>query len=93
MVELSAEIAQETIALRKELRFGAVTLVNVVGHAAGAIAAVALTWRLRSGTGVVLGEVCGAAVMCVMSYRVYHFRPVWNWDWAAVRSYRWWSSR
>ncbi|MCP4709088.1 MAG: oligosaccharide flippase family protein, partial [Planctomycetes bacterium] len=73
------------VALRKELRQGLISLVTVTGQLVGTVAAIYFAIRMRSAEGVVIGEICGAGTLCVMSYLVHPYRPGLKWNGRAAR--------
>ncbi len=73
------------VALRKKLTLGRESLVVITGHGVGTIIAILLAWRMRDAQGVVIGELCGAGTICVLSYLVHPFRPHLRWNKRAAR--------
>jgi len=73
------------VALRKELKQGLISFVTVAGQVMGTAAAIYFAIRMRDARGVVIGEICGAGVLCVMSYLVHPYRPGFKWNGVAAR--------
>jgi len=73
------------VALRKELKQGLISFVTVSGQIVGTAAAIYFAIRMQNAQGVVIGEICGAGVLCVMSYLVHPFRPGIKWNGRAAR--------
>ncbi|MCP4710983.1 MAG: oligosaccharide flippase family protein [Planctomycetes bacterium] len=68
------------VALRKELKQGLISFVTLVGQVVGTAAAIYFAVKMRNAQGVVIGEICGAGALCVMSYLVHPFRPRLKWN-------------
>ena len=67
------------VELRKKLTLGRISVVMVAGHGAGTIIAIILAWKMRDALGVVIGEISGVGVICIISYLVHPYRPKFRW--------------
>jgi lipopolysaccharide exporter len=73
------------VLMRKKLKFAAVTIITIAGHAIGAGATILLTIRLEDARGVVLGEAVTSLTICILSYVVLPYRLRWCWSSRAAR--------
>jgi O-antigen/teichoic acid export membrane protein len=73
------------VTLRKQLTFGLISLATLTGHGVGTIIAILLAWKMRDAQGVVIGEICGAGTICLLSYLVHPYRPRLRWNGNAAR--------
>jgi len=74
------------VLMRKNLKFGPVTKVVVIGHITGTIATIILTWVIREARGVILGEAVTSLTICILSYKLSPYRPQWRWSGTAAKA-------
>jgi O-antigen/teichoic acid export membrane protein len=72
-------------AMHKKLNFRPVTMVQVASQIIGTVATLFLAWCFRNASAVVIGEIITAAVLCVLSYMIYPYRPRLCWDIPIIR--------